>query len=819
MIRFEQRSVSIPEDTIARIAKQTGVSRMLAGLLVNRGLTDSAAVDSFLNPNIAQLYDPMLLPDIDKAILRIGRAVESKEPVCIYGDYDADGICATAMLMRFLVSKEANVIYHIPSRHSEGYGMNAKTVRELYKSGIKLIITVDNGIGSMKEIDECAELGMDVIVTDHHQCKDEIPRCVAVIDHNRQDSRYPEKYLCGAGIVLKLIQAMDGRESLKPYILPAGIATIADVVPLLGENRILASLALNALNDGACSPGLKALLESLKTRKREYDARDVSFGIAPRLNASGRMEDASIAVELLLTNDNKRIAQIVGKLNMLNAQRQSEEADIIAEAEEMIGRERISSLRCIILSSRNWNPGILGIAASRLAERYNRPVILFSETEGILTGSGRTAADLNLYELLTRFEEYFIKYGGHAGAAGITMDNDNLEPFRRSINEYLKTEYPAGRFIPVLKYELNAKLREITEDFIKDLERLAPFGEGNPVPLIVTEPAELESIRLVGGKGEHLKASVRQDDHAVDLIAFGRGDRAFDYSAMSRVKIAFTPAIDEWNNQKNVQLHLKAIERLEIEDPAEYIRKHEQKFYDAISRNILYNDMRGTLKVNAVDSDAAFKLFMNADIAGTLVLCFTPGGAERLLKSAESPGADIRFFTHDDDPCAYNSVVFAPVIDKMKPSRYDRILVYDCCFSTGMICELSKHADVFVSNEVPDGLSITEKFSVGREELKDHYSALDALACTRMRIKEDVLKLIEQKTGTPPHKSRLAMAIFEELGFIKKDIGSGWSLDKKSSRRSLDESKCYRIANSLPMMLKEYSLSIKGQEDRYGSKI
>jgi ssDNA-specific exonuclease RecJ len=530
------------------------------------------------------------------------------------------------------------------------------------------------------------------------------------------------------------------------------------------------------------------------------------------------MEDASVAVELVLSDDPGKVREIVEKLNYLNSQRQNEESEILEQAKEMLGRERVTSTRCIVLSSENWNPGIIGIAASRLTETYNRPAILFSEKDGILTGSGRTAAGLDLYELLTHFKDRFLRFGGHAGAAGVTMRKTEFDSFRENLNEYLISNYPADRFAPALKYELKLKLSEITESLVRDIERLAPFGEGNPVPLICTEPVELESIRVIGERGDHLKVSVKQDVRLVEAVAFGKGDKFFDYSTVHKAKLVFSPVINEWKNAKQIQLQIKAIERLPIMDPAEYIKKHEQKFYDAISRNILYNDMREIGQVKAVDSDKAFRLFTDSDIAGTLVLCFTPLGAERFLEKTGSGWSDIRFFAHDEDLNAYNAVIFAPVIEKLKLSRYDRILVYDCCFSTGMIAELARHAKVYVSDKVSEGLSVAEKFMVRRDELKKHYGALNSLSRSGVMTKAEILKLLEQSTGSPSHIARLALDIFEELGFVENDIEAGWSVVNMSRRRSLDESKRFSIANSMAKMLQEYSLSIKTiQENQYGS--
>ena len=485
-----------------------------------RGIVTEEEQQRFMYPDLSLLRDPMGLPDMQKAVDRIERALLEGESICVYGDYDVDGICATTILLHYLYSIGAEVRYKIPSRQDEGYGISRKAIDALHESGVKLIITVDNGISAYQEIEYAKSLGIDVIVTDHHIPPENVPNCSAVVCHSVEGSKYPA-YLCGAGTALKLVQALGGIEAAEPYIYLAGVATVADVVPLIDENRLFVKYTLDALNEGRCCMGLKLLLESLPAAKKPYSAYNIGFGIAPRLNASGRMGDASLCVELFI--DEGAALEIIAELNRLNELRQAEEQSILNEAIAMVEQMDISRLHAILLASDKWNSGVIGIAASRLTEIYNRPAVLFSEHNGDLKGSARSIEGINIHDALKAYSSMFIRFGGHAKAAGVTMEKSRFDEFARAFEEYLAQNCPAELFVPRRCYEFDEELSELTLDVTNQIEMLAPFGEGNPCPVFHASGVTAAHLRRFGCDGQHLRMDIRRNRASFPGVYFCGG--------------------------------------------------------------------------------------------------------------------------------------------------------------------------------------------------------------------------------------------------------------------------------------------------------
>jgi single-stranded-DNA-specific exonuclease len=413
-----------------------------------------------------------------KAVERIRRAIERQESICVYGDYDADGVCATAILTGRLRQMGARAGYYIPLRHSEGYGLSEQSVRKLKERGTELIVTVDNGVSAFDEIALCSALGIDVIVTDHHSVGKSIPECIAVVAASRKDSAYPNRYLCGAGVALKLIQALNDDAYSDAELAMAAVATIADVVPLTEENRILAACGLKYVDT---VPGFAALLNAAAWKQARVDAQTVSFVIAPRLNAAGRMSTASAGVELLLGADEKQTREIAAQLNADNQARKDTENTILEEAKRQI-LEQGQAGHALILSHTDWNPGVIGIVASRLCEAYHIPVLLFAEKDGVLTGSGRSIEGVDLFENLSVFSDLFLRFGGHARAAGVTIRAEEFSRFKTAFMAHIEVKYKPEDFFPSFAYDETAALCEMTVEQIRELRLLAPFGEGNPEP-------------------------------------------------------------------------------------------------------------------------------------------------------------------------------------------------------------------------------------------------------------------------------------------------------------------------------------------------
>lgn len=559
-----------------KIERSERVSAMTARALIRRGVTSADQAKRFLHPNELFLHDAFLLPDMDKAVARIRQAIERKESVCVYGDYDADGVCASAILTGRLRKMGARADYYIPLRHSEGYGLSERSVRALHARGVTLIVTVDNGISAFEEIALCGALGIDVIVTDHHSVGRNVPECVAVVAASRKDSAYPNRYLCGAGVALKLVQALNDDAYTDAELAMAAVATIADVVPFTEENRILAACGLKYVDS---VPGFAALLKAAGWKQGRVDEQTVSFVIAPRLNAAGRMSTASVGVELLLGTDEKRTREIAEQLNRDNQDRKDAESAILEEANRQIEAEGQIG-HALILSHPDWNPGVIGIVASRLCEARHIPVILFAEKDGVLTGSGRSIEGVDLYENLSAFSDLFLRFGGHARAAGVTISADKFGAFKAAFLERIETEYTPEDFFPSFFYDETADLSEMTVDQVRELRLIAPFGEGNPEPVFRFNGVRFSQLRTIGRDDKHFCSSVVQGECVMRVVAFGKSVLVEALQSASDWDLAAQPAINAYRGMENVELFWVCANASE----------EKYRFFNAFFEQRLYNE-------------------------------------------------------------------------------------------------------------------------------------------------------------------------------------------------------------------------------------
>lgn len=557
------------------IAQQCNCSPLIARALIRRGVASPEEARRFLEPKESDLLDPFLLPDMQRAADRIQHAITEREHICVFGDYDADGVCSTAMLVQRLQKMGASVEFYIPHRHSEGYGMSADAVRTLHARGVALIVTVDNGVSAFDEIALCGALGIDVVVTDHHSVGKTIPDCVAVVAASRKDSTYPNRYLCGAGVALKLIQALNGGQYTPEELALAAVATIADVVPLTGENRAIASCGLRHIQS---LTGLSALLRAAGFSQPRVDEMTVSFMIAPRLNAAGRMATAVEAVHLLLGDDESKADEIAATLNEYNQRRRETENEILEEAERQI-QARGESKKAILLVHESWNAGVIGIVASRLCEKYHLPVILFADQSGVLTGSGRSIAGIDLFENLSVFSRMFVRFGGHARAAGVTIAKEMYEGFREAFERHIEESYRAEDFFPAFYYDETVLLSELTAKRVKELRLLAPYGEGNTEPIFRINGVRFASLRAMGKDDKHFCASAVQKDQVMRVIAFGKSELLEPLNTAADWDLLARPTINEYRGSESVELFWICANASE----------EKVAFFDAFFQQRLYN--------------------------------------------------------------------------------------------------------------------------------------------------------------------------------------------------------------------------------------
>ncbi len=540
------------------------IPEKLLALLVSRGFQSRRDIERYLKPQREHLHDPFLMQDMDKAVALLRETLQKQEKICIFGDYDVDGVTATSILLTYLRKEEnrlhgtrisqSRVSYYIPDRHGEGYGLNSEAIRKIAAEGNRLLVTVDCGISCRAEVALARELGMKVIVSDHHQLPDALPECEAVLDPLL--GNYPFRYLCGAGVAFKIVSAMGGAEATSRLWDLAALATVADIVPLVDENRVLVYYGLQDM-ERLRRPGLLALQEIVGVRE-PLSSSDIAYRLAPRINAGGRLALAGRGVELLTTRNPERARQLAQELEEHNDKRKQLEGEIYHQALEMIeGRVDLTRDRVLVVCGQGWETGVIGLVASRLVERYHWPAVVLSSDGKKCTGSCRSIPGVNLFEMLHSCEHLLIRYGGHAQAAGLTVLPENVDALREALSRVISQTTPAEAFIPREEYDLEVSAGELTLEFAQAFSGMQPTGYGNPEPVFRLSNASLTELRPIGRTGAHLRMRLVQDDQKSDAIWFRMGDQ------LSRIPdhadVLFTLCVNEWNNQKNVQCQVRAM--------------------------------------------------------------------------------------------------------------------------------------------------------------------------------------------------------------------------------------------------------------------
>jgi single-stranded-DNA-specific exonuclease len=553
------------------LARKLSISEPLSSILIARGFTDVDRARAFLTPRLEDMHDPFLFKDMDKASRRILQAVMKREKILIYGDYDVDGISSTALLYSLLLMVHADAEYHIPDRLTEGYGMRPERIRQAAAEGVKLLVTVDCGITSMAEISLAKELGMDVVVTDHHEPGSETPPAVAVVNAKRADCTYPFRNLAGVGVAFKLAWAV--AQSFSPtkkvssefraFLLDAmalvALGTVADVVPLVDENRVFVKFGLKAL-EATTNPGLRALLEATGLAGQRLRTNHIAFRLAPRINAAGRMGRAHLGMDLLTTGSTRKAEEIASELERENRNRQKVEGEILAHALERIEAAGGGDNTLVLLAEEGWHPGVTGIVAARLADTFHRPVVLIAVDGEKGKGSARSVAGVHLYDLLQNCSGRLIGFGGHALAAGFEIERADIEAFCAEIASVADEHIPDDAFAYRLEADLRAELSELNVSAVRELGRLRPYGEGNPSPLFVSENALVAGRpHAIGRDGKHLSMQVRTADIVFRAVGFGMAGALEKLDGVQEISIAYVPAINSWRGVDTVELELRDI--------------------------------------------------------------------------------------------------------------------------------------------------------------------------------------------------------------------------------------------------------------------
>ena len=556
-MKFKRWIVKPPlKDLAADLAEECNVDPFIALIAAGRGYTEPELLEEFLADE-AILADPYELADIEKTAEIINNAIYAEEKIAVFGDYDVDGVTATAIMYSYLKNRGARVLHYIPDREKEGYGINITAIDKLKSEDVSLIVTVDNGIAANYEIDYAKRLGINVVVTDHHLPQGQLPEADAVVDPHRVDDQSFFKDICGAFVAFKVVCAVEGRtpeEMLYEYGDLVALGTVADVMPLVNENRALVREGVRLIANGS-RRGLTALLRAAGIEPDTLTASKLAFGIAPRLNAAGRVGDATRAAELLLTDDDEVATGLATVLNNENIRRQGLEKEILAEAIEIIEKKGYKHNRVIVVAGENWHGGVLGIVASRLCEKYSRPTVVLSSLDGVANGSARSIKGFSIYEALKECSHILTKFGGHEMAAGLTLYDDQIDYFRTAVNDYAAT---LPKLLPELRLDLKLNPVALSVDLAEDIKIFEPFGTGNPTILFGILGLTLQKISPVG-QGKHLRLTFSKEDTTFAAMLFGTTANEFEYDVGDKVDIAVNIDINVYGGNQNLTVQVKEI--------------------------------------------------------------------------------------------------------------------------------------------------------------------------------------------------------------------------------------------------------------------
>ena len=546
-------------EKIKELQEKYNINKLLATILSNRGIIEEKQIKKFLDPKRTDFYNPFLMPDMESAVNRILKAIENNEKIIIYGDYDVDGITSVTVLKSFFQDRGIHVDEYIPNMLNEGYGLNKTAIEKISKQKYTLMITVDCGISAIEEIDYANQLGIETIVTDHHEPGNELPKALAVVDAKRKDNKYPCRNLAGVGVVFKLIQALsiklnlDEKEYLK-YLDIVCVGTISDIVPLEDENRVIVKLGLKLVSQTR-NLGLREILKL--SGYQQIDSTTISFGVAPRINACGRMGHQEDALKLFTTKDINEVIKLAEKLNEYNKERQDIEKNIYNEAIEIIDKDDLDKKNTIVVMGKNWHHGVIGIVSSKITELYFKPSILLCEEDDHGKGSGRSIPGFDLYKALTECKDTINKFGGHSMAVGINVKKEQFNEFRNKLEGIAKEQH-IEEIVPILNIDAQVELDEINKDMVNSLKELEPYGEGNKMPIFAFKNLRIDSIRALS-EGKHLKLTLKDKKNIVNAIGFNLGYLSSEYKIGDKIDVVGNLEINSFNGVDNLQINIKDI--------------------------------------------------------------------------------------------------------------------------------------------------------------------------------------------------------------------------------------------------------------------
>ncbi|MCL2847953.1 MAG: single-stranded-DNA-specific exonuclease RecJ [Firmicutes bacterium] len=778
---FHKRNTKAIDNTVVKnIANELALEEKFIELLFCRGLESKKEIESFLSPNESQLFDPFLLKGMSGAVDRIKEAIENNEKILVFGDYDADGVCSSAILYKYFTGKDVDCVVHIPNRHNEGYGLKEKVLERLIEEhNPDLIISCDCGITAVKEVEFVLDLGLDIIITDHHECSENLPECIC-INPKQSDCNYPIDYLCGAGVVFKLVEALEGREVALEYAFITAVATIADMVPLISENRAIVALGLKAKR--ANSLGLASLVKNLEISA--LTANEIAFKVAPRINACGRMGDARRAFELIVSDDKERIAVLIEEINKDNEARKIVSEKIIIEALEDLKEENLAESRAIVLSHPTWDKGITGIVSAQLSNQFNRPCFIMAgvDDDSIYKGTCRGIEGVSVYEVLTKCSDLLVEFGGHAQASGFSIKKENIGEFKRRVQDVL-SEVDIKLFLPSIGYDLELLESDCTLSLAKNLLLLEPTGVSNIRPNFLVL-ASVANVNCLGSNYRHIQIKTA---NGLSIMAFnGLGQLQF-LTTEEPKNLICELSVNVYHSRESVRLILKASQRnnLYISDElakANFIKnisiknsefKPEFEFFDSIDLADLVGD----------------------NIYGTLIVVGTKISYENAKKILYGKNLLIENMTASIKN-NYSRIMLSPHFDKsLELAYFNKIVFVDTPPNhLALISQLNKRtkATIFIP-KVDNSKDFFVDLDISRENLLRCYSILnksEGLVAPTAIMLYQTLKSVNPTLD--PRVFMLALSVFYELGLIKI-VTEPFSFSLvKGVKRELDDSEVYK---------------------------
>ncbi|QGQ95427.1 single-stranded-DNA-specific exonuclease RecJ [Paenibacillus psychroresistens] len=753
------------------------ISPLIAKLLVTRGIKTEVDARHFLGADEAHFHDPYLLDGMTEAVERIRKALTHNEKIRIYGDYDADGVSSTSLMVFLLKTLNANFDYYIPHRVNEGYGLNKNALELAKKSGVSLLITVDTGISATEEIDYANEIGLDVIVTDHHEPPELLPQAFAIINPKKPGCPYPFKQLAGVGVAFKLAHALLGR--LPHELLEmATLGTIADLMPLQDENRLMVKLGLERLRSTAL-PGFKALLNVSGIERGAVTASHIGFSVAPRINASGRLDSADTAVRLLTTDNEQEAEHLAFDLDVLNKERQRIVEEMLTEALLMVEKDpNFHERKVIILAKEDWNVGVIGIVASKLLERYYRPTIIMGidAKTGLAKGSARSIVGFDLYKALSESADLFLHYGGHQAAAGMTIQQDRIPELGRRLELLAEQWLSPEDFLPIMQADLVCDLKEMPLEMIQQLEQLAPYGMGNPSPRFIFRGLGIDEMKTMGREQQHLKLVLIESKGeaacSIEAIAFGKGTLSMLISSTAQVDVYGELSVNEWNGKRKPQLMMQDIQ---VQQSQLFdwrgTKDFEKRWTEVASRSLTAQSSAGMDKTKK--STVAIVVFDEAEKA-KLPQALTMLGCSIWLADSSGNIQPLNSFARDSIYAQCKDVIYYFLPSSLKPLRISLSLAT----SAERIYTLFHDSDPTQHTAIP-----------GRDLFKSVYGTIQQKPNMDMN---SLSVSFSKRSGLTPPMIRFILDVFEELGLIEQ-IGQRYTCTLAPQKRELSTSERYQM--------------------------